>query len=520
MQTDAVIIGAGHNGLAVAAGLAKKGWQVAVIEAADRPGGAVKTRAATLPGFLHDMGAMNLSLFAGSAFHKAHGAELASHGLAFVPAKHCFASLFPDGRWLGVSTDLALTRARIAGFSAKDAAAFENLLGQFGEDAEHIFAVLGSEMRPARLARLCWKIWRAKGTGFLLRLLRLLLQSPRQFLDSHFESPEVKACFAAWGMHLDFPPDQAGGALFPYLETMANQAFGMVIGKNGAACMIDALAGMITAHGGSIECKAEVTEIITRNGRATGVRLADGRLIEARRAVIANIHPRHLTGRLLPAGSGDAGFDKAMADFSPAPGTMMIHLALNRLPDWMAAELKQFAYVHLAPSMDMMAKAYQQARAGLLPDEPVLVVGQPSVLDPGRAPAGQHTLWVQVRMVPAEIKGDAAGRITARDWPAAKQEMADRVLDIIENYAPGLRRHILGQSVVSPADLEADNRNLIGGDQITGSHHLAQNFLYRPAAGWPGGRTPVTSLHLVGAGVWPGAGVGAGSASLLLDRLG
>lgn len=519
MQADAVIIGAGHNGLAVAAGLAKKGWKVAVFEAADQPGGAVKTRPVTLPGFQHDMGAMNLSLFAGSAFHKTHAAELAEYGLGFVPAKHCFASLFPDGRWLGVSTDLALTRARIAGFSNRDAAAFEALLGQFGAEAELIFSVLGSEMRPARLARLGWKIWRAKGTGFLLRLLRLFLQSPRQFLDSHFENPQLKACFAAWGMHLDFPPDQSGGALFPYLETMANQAFGMVIGKGGAACMIEALSGMITARGGTIECGVEVTEIVTRQGKATGVRLADGRLVEARRAVIANIHPRHLTGRLLPAGSGNAEFDRTLADFAPAPGTMMLHLALDSLPNWRAAELKQFAYVHLAPSMEMMSLAYQQAKAGLLPAEPVLVVGQPTVLDPGRAPAGKHILWVQVRMVPARIKGDAAGQIKSTDWEEAKQEMAERVLELLARHAPGLHGQILGQYVVSPADLEADNRNLIGGDQITGSHHLAQNFLYRPAAGWPAGSTPVKGLYMVGAGVWPGAGVGAGSAAILLDRL-
>jgi hypothetical protein len=120
--------------------------------------------------------------------------------------------------------------------------------------------------------------------------------------------------------------------------------------------------------------------------------------------------------------------------FVHAPGTMMIHLALDGLPDWTASdELKSFAYVHIAPSLDQMARTYQQAVAGLLPDEPVLVVGQPTVVDPSRAPEGKHVLWVQVRMVPGEIRGDAAGKITETDWAQVKEIYAERALDIIDD---------------------------------------------------------------------------------------
>jgi phytoene dehydrogenase-like protein len=223
---------------------------------------------------------------------------------------------------------------------------------------------------------------------------------------------------------------------------------------------------------------------------------------------------------LLPRGTGNAAYDAGAAGFAHAPGTMMLHLALDGLPDWAAgAELKRFAYVHLAPSMAQMAQTYAEAAAGLLPSEPVLVVGQPTAVDPSRAPAGKHVLWVQVRMVPGTIRGDAAGRIAATDWAEAKAPMAERVLDLMERYAPGLRRRILGQAVVSPAELEAWNPNLVGGDQIGGSHHLRQNFLNRPVPGWADGSTPVARLHLTGAACWPGAGVGAGSGTLLADRL-
>jgi phytoene dehydrogenase-like protein len=200
---------------------------------------------------------------------------------------------------------------------------------------------------------------------------------------------------------------------------------------------------------------------------------------------------------------------------------MMIHLALDDLPDWKAgAELRKFAYVHLGPSLDAMARVYQQAMAGLLPDAPIAVVGQPTAIDPSRAPEGKHVLWVQVRMLPAEIAGDAAGEIAPAHWDVAKERYADRVIAMIEGYAPGLSQKILGRAVFSPLDLEHENPNLVGGDQICGSHHLSQNFVFRPARGFARWNTPVAKLHRVGAATWPGAGTGAGSGFLLAQELG
>jgi phytoene dehydrogenase-like protein len=513
-MVDAVIIGAGHNGLATAAVLAAKGWSVDVFEQADTPGEV------TLPGFRHDLGAMNLSLFASSAFAAEHGAALAAHGLAFAPATDCFATAFPDGSWLGVSTDLDQTAARIAAESAADAATWRQMVAAFADDAPHIFAVLGSPMRIGSLAKTAFRVVRQRGFDHLRNLTRLMLQSPRAYLDETFESPRVKAMCAAWGMHLDFPPDQSGGAVFPYLESMANQSLGMVIGKGGADTMITAMVGMITAAGGTVRCNASVTQVMTDNkGRASGVLLADGTEIAANRAVIANVAPSGLA-RLLPRGSGDTAFDTGLARYRHAPGTMMLHLALDSLPDWAAgADLQRFAYVHLAPSMHQMSSTYAAAQAGLLPAEPVLVVGQPTAIDPSRAPAGKHILWVQVRMVPAVILGDAAGEITARDWAEVKDDYTRRVLAILERYAPGIGARIIGQFVQSPLDLEADNPNLVGGDQICGSHHPAQNYLFRPVPGFANGATPIKRLWMVGAATWPGAGTGAGSGMMLAKRL-
>jgi len=520
MRYDAVIVGAGHNGLAAAALLAKQGWSVGVFERNPVAGGAVQTQELTLPGFRHDFGAMNLSLFAGSPFHQEHAAELAGYGLEFAPATHCFSSAFPDDTWLGVSTDLDATAAAIGTLSTRDAETWRTLVTDFGTDAPHIFSLLGSPMTPWSLLKTGWKSWRARGRNWVYDTVRLLMSSPRAWLDDTFESDKVRATLAAWGMHLDFPPDMAGGALFPYLEAMANQSFGMVIGKGGADTMIKALCAMIEANGGEIHTDAEVAEISLSGGAAIGIRLIDGRTVSANKAVIANLAPAVLS-RLLPQGSGNKTFDEGTASFRHAPGTMMIHLAMDDLPDWRAGSaLRGYAYVHLAPTYRVMADAYTQAKAGLLPVEPVLVVGQPTAIDSSRAPEGKHVLWIQVRVVPGTIDGDAAGEITDTDWSAVKEIYADRAMAILERYAPGTAAKVLHRTVHSPQDLETENPNLIGGDQIGGSHHLSQNFLFRPVTGWANWNTPVDNLHLVGASTWPGAGVGAGSGTMLAKRLG
>jgi phytoene dehydrogenase-like protein len=156
---------------------------------------------------------------------------------------------------------------------------------------------------------------------------------------------------------------------------------------------------------------------------------------------------------------------------------------------------------------------------GLLPTVPALVVGQPTAIDPGRAPAGKHVLWVQVRVLPASIRGDAKGEIDGTDWEDVKNAYAERVLDIIEAHAPGFRTKIRACHILSPVDLERENPNLIGGDSLSGSHHPDQNFMFRPVAGYSRYKTPVDGLYLCGAATWPGAGTGAGSGFMLAKML-
>ena len=548
MNWDAIIVGAGHNGLAAAVHLGFKGWKVLVLEQAATAGGAVKTAEVTLPGFRHDLYAMNLSMFAGSPFYAAHKARLDAAGLALLPATHSFASVFDDGRWLGVDTDLASTCARIAARNPRDAETWRSMQAGFGADAPHLFALLGSPVPSWALGRVVWTMWRSKGLAWCMETLRMLLSSPRSWLTARFEDEGLQAMMAAWGMHLDFGPDVAGGALFPYLESMANQAFGMALGQGGADTIIRAMVRVIEQQGGEVRTHATVASIDVLDGQARAVVLADASRIPAGKAVIANIHPRLLYGRLLatpPAdalapspGSGTRTVDvssrnartapllaptsplPAPARLRPGPGTMMIHLALRDLPAWRAGpELRRFAYVHIAPSLDQMARTYREAMAGLLPAEPVLVVGQPTVYDPGRAPAGQHVLWVQVRVLPTDIRGDAAGLLQPAHWDQLKDAYAERALALLERHAPGIGAQVLARHVMSPVDLERDNPNLVGGDSLSGSHHLDQFFCFRPAFGYSRWRTGVKDLYMVGASTWPGAGTGAGSGFMLAKDL-
>jgi phytoene dehydrogenase-like protein len=517
MRYDAVVVGAGVNGLAAALHLAVKGWKVAVVEKSDAAGGAVKTGEITRPGFRHDLYAMNLSLFAGSPFFAAHKDRLLAHGLAFAGAEHCFATAFPDGSWLGVEKDLDATAARIAALSTADAERWRAMVAAFGDDAPHLFALLASPLPSWAAARAIVAAWRARGTAWVADTARLLVASPRDWLDENFENEKLKAMMAVWGMHLDFAPDCAGGALFPYLESMANQNFGMALGQGGADTIVSAMVRAIAAAGGEVRLNAPVQSIAVERGAATAVVLTSGERLDAKRAVIANLHPRVLFGGLVAEPPAAA---QRLAKLRPGPATMMIHLALSDLPAWTAgAELRRFAYVHLAPSLAAMAKTYTEALDGLLPAEPVLVVGQPTAIDPWRAPAGQHVLWVQVRVLPSQVRGDALSTIAGKDWDTVKEAYADRVIDIVARYAPGFTASILDRAVLSPADLERDNPNLVGGDSLAGSHHLDQNFLFRPAFGWSRYRTPVDRLYMVGASTWPGAGTGAGSGFMLAKAL-
>jgi phytoene dehydrogenase-like protein len=456
---------------------------VLILEAQAEPGGAVRTAEATLPGFRHDLYATNLNAFLASSLMREFGTDLKRHGLAFVTATTAFCSVFPDDDLLGVTTSPDETLAGLRRLSVPDSESWRLLMTRFRRIGPPLFETLRHPMPSRHIL------------GVPVDGMRLALQSSRSFVQSYFEHPKVQALCAVWGMHLDFAPDIRGGALYPFLQCMQIQSTGLSFGKGGAATLITALTRLFAEAGGELQLSSPVSDIVIERGAAVAV-VSGGARFDARSAVIANVTPAvlfRLTKQTLSS-----------RPYRYGPGTMMVHLALSDLPDWRARRARDYAYVHIAPSLATMSAAYDNALRGVAPREPVLIVAQPTVVDPTRAPPGRHVLSIQVRPLPAVVD---------------KERYADHVIDIVERYAPGLRSKILGRHVIAPADLEHANPNLVGGDSIGGSHHLRQQFIFRPFLGWSRYHTPVNRLFVCGASTWPGAGVGAGSGWLVGQML-
>jgi phytoene dehydrogenase-like protein len=509
---DAVLIGSGHNALVCGAYLARAGWSTLVLERAAQPGGAVASAELTRPGYHHDLFATNLNLFLGSPVNAELGPELERHGLGYASSDRPFANVYPGGEALRVRQGVAETLAELEAHDPADAAGWRELDALYEQLSPALFSLYGSRTDARSLARVAVAQFPALGVDGCRELARLLVSSTRELAETYLRSPEARALLACWGMHLDFGPDVSGGAVFPFLEAFTDMRIGMSVAKGGASRLIEALAGLGAEHGMELRTGAEVARVRVTGGRAVGVELSDGERIEARRAVIAGVTPPILYGRLLAGVPVPHALRSAADRYQFGPGTLMVHLALSRPPEWEAGgELSQFAYIHIAPFVDDLTGAYAQACAGLLPAEPLLVVGQTSAVDPSRCPPGEGgaVLWVQVRALPASIRGDAAGAIEAHDWPAAAEPYADRVLAKLERYAPGIGGLVLDRAVLTPADLERHNPNLAGGDSISGSMHLRQNFLFRPFPAVTDHETGIDRLLMVGAATRPGAGVNA-----------
>jgi phytoene dehydrogenase-like protein len=347
-----------------------------------------------------------------------------------------------------------------------------------------------------------------------------LLQSSRSFAGRFFSSGEARGVLEAWGYHLDFGPDVRGGAVFAFIAALSSHINGMPLVQGGAGRITAALRAMLEKGGARLITNAEVTRIVVRGGSAVAVRTRGGETISAERAIVANVTCRNLFCELLDPQDVAPRLLRRAQGYRYGPGTFIIHLALRRMPSWVAAEdLGDFNYIHLNGSADELADTYRHSLAGLLPSRPLLVVSQTTPLDPSRAPAGQHVMRVHVRTVPSRIEGDAAGKITARDWRDAKQPFAERILDLVAEHAHDLRECIIGTAIESPQEIERENANFVGGDCVSGSHHLDQNFFCRPFPGWSRYRTPLDRLYMIGASTWPGGGVNAASGYLLARKL-
>jgi phytoene dehydrogenase-like protein len=516
---DAIIIGAGHNGLVCAAYMARAGWRVLVVEQADEIGGGLRSGEVTLPGFHHDRYATNIGLFAGSPIYAELRSELEAHGVRLLRSERPYASLHGP-KVVRVFTDLDRTLECVRAINGADAEGWHRLVDFYRRVAPLLQPLFFTEMPSLALMRCVAKLVSECGVRDTARLARLIRQSSCDFAESFVRSPEMTGVIEAWGYHLDFAPYVKGGALFAFVSAMSGQVYGMPLVQGGAGRISTALGEIIKAAKGRVVTGTEVTNVVVRNSRAAAVRTIKGEEISASRAIVANVTTRNLFCKLVDANELPMRFLGRSKAYRYGPGTFIVHLALDRLPQWCGGDdLSTFSYVHINGNEVEIDETYRQSLAGNLPSRPLLVVSQTTFVDPSRAPPGKHIMRIHARTVPAVIRGDAAGIISARSWVEAKEPFAERIIDLVEENAPDLRDCIIAKAAETPEEIERANPNFVGADCVSGSHQFDQNFICRPMLGWSNYRTPIDRLFMIGASTWPGGGINGGSGYLLARQL-
>jgi phytoene dehydrogenase-like protein len=515
---DAIVIGSGHNSLVCALCLADAGWKILVLERSSEIGGALRTQELTLPGFKHDLYATNVGRFGVSPIYQKFQAEFERTGLRFLTNPLPYATVFSGGDIARAYVDRFAMEQEVMAHSPLDIAGWRRVSALFDRLAPALLKLQNTEMPSRKMLRQIGTI--AQHPADALRLLRILLESPRGFLPRYFHSPGMQGLVLPWSFHSDFGPDVPGGAIFSFITAFSAQRRGLGIAEGGAGTITAALRALIEGRGGTIKAQSEVTRITVRNGQAVAVRTHDAREISASRAIVAGVTPRNLFGGLVRTGDLPRGFRRRIGGFRYGIGTFVLHLALDSRLKWRAAEnLAEFNTVHINGDAETLNQTYNESLAGLIPSRPLLIVSQTTQPDPSRAPIGKHVVRVHSRAFPAQIAGDAATQIKSHCWDEAKEAVADRLIDQLAEHAPNLKHAMLARYSVSPIDLERDNPNFVAGDCASGSQHLDQNYFCRPIIGWSQYRTPIKNLYMTGSSTWPGSGIHGTSGYLLAEQL-
>ncbi|WP_217184453.1 NAD(P)/FAD-dependent oxidoreductase [Streptomyces sp. AC495_CC817] len=518
-----VVIGAGINGMVAAAELARAGRQVTLVESADRIGGFIASGERTAPGYVHDVYSSWHPLFVSGAPYAALGDELHARGLSYLNADGAVtastAIVGGERRTAVAYRDPARTAE---GFSSpRDRTAYLAMLEEFGRRADLVFGALGAELGSNRtVAGLAWKALRGGGIAATEPLVRDALTSGRGYLRRAFDGWEVDALWTPWLLHSGLGPDHATGGLMIPVFAAAIHQFGLPIVEGGAGRFVSAFESLLGDAGVDIRTGVTAEEILLESGRVAGVRTSAGEIPAD--VVIASVSPQTLYGRMLRDSPLVDAQRTGAQKYRAGRGAAQLHVALDAPLPWIDEVLREVPLVHLSDGAGSTGIACAQAEAGLLPAVPTVVVGQQSILDPGRAPAGAATLWLQLQEVPTTPTGDAAGEIDTREgWadPAVRQAFVERVLSRIEAFAPGFRGSVRAWDLIAPTDLLAANPNAIEGDPYGGSAELDQNLRWRPYPGAATHRTRVPGVWHIGAATHPGPGLGGGSGHLAAQQI-
>ncbi|MGH7309588.1 MAG: phytoene desaturase family protein [Candidatus Rokuibacteriota bacterium] len=516
---DAIIVGAGHNGLVTAGYLARAGLRVLVLERRHVVGGACVTEE-TFPGFK-----VSTAAYVNSLFRKeiVRDLRLADYGYQVLARNPSSFTPYPDGRSLMLGPDPALTHREIAKFSSRDAERYpqyEAMLERVAAVVEPTITMTPPDLlRPGLddLAKLfsLGRAFRRLGTG-AGEAVEMLSGAARPILDRWFESDQLKSTLATDAViGMMASPSMPGTAYVLFHHVMGETdgkrgVWGYVRGGMGA--LTQALAAAARQCGAEIRCEAEVASILVREGRVTGVALVGGD--EPAAPIVASNADAHVTfTRLIDPKVLPPEFVEAVRRISYDSASLKINVALAELPSFRACPgtdpgPQHRGTIHICPDQDYIERGYDDAKYGQPSVRPILEITIPSVVDPTVAPPGQHLMSIFVQYAPYSLRGN--------DWDTLREPFADRCFALLDEYAPNFTRSVLARQVLTPLDLERVF-SLTGGNIFQGAMTLSQLFAFRPVMGFAGYRTPIGGLFLCGAAAHPGGGI-IGAAGLNAAR--
>jgi phytoene dehydrogenase-like protein len=497
--TRVLVIGAGHNGLMAAIHLAAAGLDVTVLEQASHPGGASSSAELTLPGFVHDPHAAFGPMAAASPAMQE--LELERDGVEWIDPPAIVAHPFEDGTSIALYRDVERTAASLGPSGAAWAAAMRQWLPLARPFAESVLSPLPPPLRHqfTLAARL-----RTDGIEWGRRMLGSVQALGLDLFDG---DERATAWLAGSAQHSGLPPSTTVSGAFGFLLQLAGHRYGWPLPRGGMGSLATALAGRAERAGARVRCDATVEEILVRGRRVAGVRLAGDEDVPAD-AVVSTV-TAGLLARLLPPGALPGRLHRRLRVWRYGTAPFKIDYAVSAPAPWAAEEPRHTAVVHVAGSLRELNAAAQAGQRGEVPERPALVVGQQSLLDPTRAPDGQHTLYVY-------------GHVPSR-YDLDDDEVAARIEAQLERFAPGFGSTVLARCVQPPWRNERDNPSLVGGDLGGGSYELDQQLVFRPSPELARYRAPLRGLYVAGASTHPGGAIhgmsGRGAAhALLRDR--
>ncbi|WP_132125004.1 phytoene desaturase family protein [Actinocrispum wychmicini] len=507
MAVDAVVIGSGPNGLVAANLLADAGWSVLVLEAADEPGGSVRTAEITAPGFRNDLCSSFYPVAAVSPVLQA--LELERHGLRWTHAPEVLAHVLPDDRTVLLSRDLDRTAKSLESFVAGDGDAWRELYAEWLKIREPVMAAITGPFPPVRASV---GLLRSLGVGDALRLARTFTLTARRMGEERFTGEGAQVLLAGNALHTDLGPDQAGSAVFGWMMAMIGQEVGFPAPVGGAGSLTAALVARLRQRGGQVSCGRRVTSVLVAGGRAMGVRDSSGSVVLARHAVLADVPAPALYLDLVGPDHLPAAFVADLARFDWDDATIKVDWALSGPVPWAVADAASAGTVHIGPDVNGLATFRNDLACGRLPRTPFILMGQMTTTDPTRSPEGTESAWAYTHVPRGQWTPD---RIRRR---------ADRMEQAIEQHAPGFRAKIVARSVMGPVELAEHNMSLVEGSINTGTAALHQQLVFRPTVGTGRADTPIDRLYLAGAAAHPGGAVhgapGANAAKAALARHG